>query len=112
MSVDSPDDPKYLVKKLVPVVDYTDGWYAALPDDERRNVVVVKGKWYRTEDLPPGEPVFVLRAQDVLAEACVRIYAGMRMGHDLEHGEVSPGAYAALAHGDEFGKWSRKKFPT
>ena len=103
MATDNPHDPKYLVQKLVPLTidDLTP------PID--MSVVEIKGKEYRVEDLPEGEPVFVLRGRDPDAMGLVYLYAGIEIGrHD---GLVTDRARYILAHADEFRDFTPKRKP-
>ena len=50
MGADSHHDPKYLVKKLVPL--------DTEPHADGRRCERIGDRWFRVEDLPEGEPVF------------------------------------------------------
>lgn len=73
------------------------------PDKYRYTIVNIKtGK-----EISPEEPVFILRAQDVLASRAVTFYA-----RDLEASGVSPDTIKhILEHADEMSKWPIKKMP-
>ena len=99
MSADSPHDPKYQVKKLVPIET------SPIYDERDPELVLIKDQWFRLEDLPAGEPIFVLRGQDRDAEAMVYIYAGRRSARE----GLSTAVQHILAHADDFARWTPKK---
>lgn len=106
MGVDSQHDPKYLVKKLVPVNQEE---FELLCSKDIMRAYRVGARTYRLDDLPAGEPVFVLRGQDRDAEPMVYIYAGMEIARN--DGKVTERAQHIIAHADEFKRWTPKKVP-
>lgn len=72
---------------------------------------------YRKEDgawfdrclgkLKPGEPFFVLRAQDCLSPELIRLWARQAKEHDCPEEKIRE----ALTTADEMEKWEPRKFP-
>ena len=98
-------DPKYLVQKLVRIP--RDKLHIMVASDDHEHFRLADD-WFHVEDLPKGEPYFVLRGQDQLAEDTIRVYAGQRIAHE----GLSVAVQQILAHADEFKAFERKKYPT
>lgn len=61
----------------------------------------------KRKDIPKKEPVFLLRAQDSLAEKHLRFYAEDYLSHTGDMG----GYRLILASADNFRLWQTKKLP-
>jgi hypothetical protein len=57
--------------------------------------------------LKPGEPFFVLRAQDILASAGVRVWAARAKASGTPEHKV----IEAIRTADEMEKWEPRKYP-
>jgi hypothetical protein len=77
------------------------------PREENRRIMATKSTDMCLQKAAEDEPIFVLRAQDMLAPAVVRQWANMAKDHGCSQEKVME----AYALADRMEAWPTRKFP-